>query len=118
MQSNISSNSSSSKTLTGRLESKVALITGGAGGMGRAASLQFAAAGAKVAILDIDKVAGESTVTEITENGGAAAFIATDVSKSAEVDYAIARVIEAYGPITVLFNHAGTRRGRRRAVRG
>lgn len=108
MQTNTGSNPFSSKSLTGRLEGKVALITGGAGGMGRAASFQFAAAGAKVAILDMDKAQGESAVAEITENGGTAIFIETDVSKSAQIDSGIAKAIDAFGPITVLFNHAGT----------
>lgn len=96
------------KNLAGRLEGKVALITGGAGGMGRAASIQFAAAGAKVAILDINNELGDSAVSEITENGGTAIFIETDVSKADRVDSAIAQVIAQFGPITVLFNHAGT----------
>jgi NAD(P)-dependent dehydrogenase (short-subunit alcohol dehydrogenase family) len=108
MQDNSGSNPFSSKALAGRLEGKVALITGGAGGMGRSASFQFAAAGAKVAILDVDKEQGESAAAEITENGGTAKFIETDVSKSAQVESAIAQVIDDFGPITVLFNHAGT----------
>lgn len=102
------SNSFSYQALAGRLEGKVALITGGAGGMGRAASLQFAAAGAKVAILDMDSEQGESAVKQIAENGGTAKFIATDVSKSAQVESAVAQTIDEFGPITVLFNHAGT----------
>ncbi|MFK7853654.1 MAG: SDR family NAD(P)-dependent oxidoreductase [Granulosicoccus sp.] len=91
-----------------RLKGKVALITGGAGGMGRAASLQFAAAGAKVAILDIDAVQGHEVVEEINEKGGSALFIQTDVSDSEQVELAINSVIDSFGPITVLFNHAGT----------
>ncbi len=94
--------------LAGRLEGKVALITGGAGGMGRAASLQFAAAGAKVAILDIDLVQGNSVVDDINQSGGVATFIQTDVSDSGQVDKAIIEVVNTFGPITVLFNHAGT----------
>ena len=101
-------NSFSYPALAGRLEGKVALITGAAGGIGRAASLQFAAAGAKVAILDVDKEQGESAAAHIIENGGAAIFIVTDVSKSAQVESAIAQTIHEFGPITVLFNHAGT----------
>ncbi|MFK7995962.1 MAG: SDR family NAD(P)-dependent oxidoreductase [Granulosicoccus sp.] len=96
------------KKLNSRLEGKVAVITGGAGGMGRAASVQFAAAGAKVAILDIDKTQGDRVVEEITQAGGTAIFLPTDVSDSDQVHQAINTVITAYGPITVLFNHAGT----------
>lgn len=94
--------------LAGRLDGKVALITGGAGGMGRASSLQFAAAGAKVAILDIDEAQGIEVVEQIEQSGGVAMFIHTDVSDAAQVEAAIAQVIKKYGPITVLFNHAGT----------
>lgn len=100
--------SSNSTRLANRLDGKVALITGGAGGMGRSASLQFAAAGAQVAILDIDTTQGESVVVEIEKAGGDAMFIKTDVSDSTQVISAIEAVIQAYGPITVLFNHAGT----------
>ncbi len=94
--------------LSGRLEGKVALITGGAGGMGRAASIQFAAAGARVVILDIDQAQGESAVTEINNNGGDALFIQADVSNSTQVEQAIATAVSTFGPINILFNHAGT----------
>ncbi len=108
----MTSNSNAASVLNGtssrRLAGKVAVITGGAGGMGRAASLQFAAAGARVAILDIDSAQGESAAEEIEQAGGSATFIKTDVSDSAQVNAAIDTVIGIYGPITVLFNHAGT----------
>jgi NAD(P)-dependent dehydrogenase (short-subunit alcohol dehydrogenase family) len=92
----------------GRLEGKTAVITGGAGGMGRAASLMFAAEGAKVAIIDIQEEAGHRTEAEIREAGGNAAFIRADVSKAAEVDRALADAGRLLGPADVLFNHAGT----------
>jgi len=92
----------------GRFENKTVLITGGAGGMGRAASIQFAAEGAKVAILDLDEAMGKSAVAEISSNGGTAIFIPTDVSKAAHIESAISQVITDLGPINVLFNHAGT----------
>ncbi len=63
------------KQLKGRLAGKVAVITGGAGGMGRAASLQFAAAGARVAILDIDHEQGESAVAAIVAASPCGGFI-------------------------------------------
>lgn len=94
--------------LQGRLAGKVAIITGGAGGMGRAASLQFAAAGARVAILDIDADQGESVQAAIVAEGGDALFIRTDVSSATDVDKAIEQVMSHYGVINVLFNHAGT----------
>lgn len=95
-------------TRTGRLAGKIAVITGGAAGMGRATSLAFADEGATVAILDIQKDAGEETVKMIREKGGIAEFIQTDVSKADQVDAAFDRVNEVFGSYNVLFNHAGT----------
>ncbi len=92
----------------GRLAGKIAVITGGAAGMGRATSLAFANEGASVAILDIQKEAGEEVVQLIRQNGGTAEFIETDVSNAQQVDAAFDRVIETLGPYNVLFNHAGT----------
>lgn len=93
---------------SGRLAGKIAVITGGAAGMGRATSLAFADEGATVAILDIQQEAGEETVQMIREKGGIAEFIQTDVSKAAQVDAAFDRVNEVFGSYNVLFNHAGT----------
>lgn len=93
---------------SGRLAGKIAVITGGAAGMGRATSLAFADEGAIVAILDIQQEAGEETVQLIREKGGIAEFIQTDVSKATQVDTAFDRVNEVFGSYNVLFNHAGT----------
>jgi len=93
---------------SGRLTGKIAIITGGAAGMGRATSLAFANEGAAVAILDIQKGAGEEVVQLIRQNGGTADFIETDVSDALQVDAAFDRVIDTFGPYNVLFNHAGT----------
>lgn len=92
----------------GRLAGKTALITGGAGGMGRAASVLFAREGARVAIIDIQEGAGQDTVAEITAAGGVATFHRANVAKTAELEAAIDAAIAAHGPINVLFNHAGT----------
>lgn len=92
----------------GRLAGKVAVITGGAAGMGRTTSLMFANEGATVAILDIQREAGEEVVALIRQNGGSAEFFATDVSDAAQVDAAFDQVVETFGPYNVLFNHAGT----------
>jgi NAD(P)-dependent dehydrogenase (short-subunit alcohol dehydrogenase family) len=92
----------------GRLRGKTALITGGAGGMGRAAALMFAQAGARVAILDIQGDAGESAAAQIRAAGGTAMFLHTDVSDSMAVRAAIGQVVAAWGRIDTLFNHAGT----------
>lgn len=92
----------------GRLAGKTAVITGGAAGMGRATSLAFANEGATVAILDIQKEAGEEVVQLIRQNGGTAEFIETDVSDAGQVNAAFDKVIEKFGTYNVLFNHAGT----------
>jgi NAD(P)-dependent dehydrogenase (short-subunit alcohol dehydrogenase family) len=92
----------------GRLDGKVAIISGGATGMGGAASILFAAEGAKVAILDRNLAEAEARVAQIQAAGGVAMAVACDVSRAAEVTAAVASVEAALGPVTVLFNHAGT----------
>jgi NAD(P)-dependent dehydrogenase (short-subunit alcohol dehydrogenase family) len=94
--------------MTGRLAGKVAIISGGATGMGGAASSLFAAEGAKVAIIDRNLAEAEARVNEILAAGGTAMAVAADVSKATEVKDAVAQVEHAFGPVTVLFNHAGT----------
>jgi NAD(P)-dependent dehydrogenase (short-subunit alcohol dehydrogenase family) len=84
------------------------VITGGAAGMGRTTALAFANEGASVAILDIQKEAGEEVVQLIRKGGGSAEFFETDVSNARQVDAAFDQVIEAFGSYNVLFNHAGT----------
>tara|TARA_R110002110_G_scaffold370320_1_gene580361 strand:+ start:198 stop:995 length:798 start_codon:yes stop_codon:yes gene_type:complete len=95
-------------TGNGRLAGKVAVITGGAAGMGRVTSLQFAKEGADVIILDIQKEAGEEVVHMIREKGGTAEFVETDVSKADQVNAAFDKISETIGPYNILFNHAGT----------
>lgn len=92
----------------GRLAGKVALISGGAGGCGEAASLLFAAEGARVAIVDRRGEAAKTLAGKIAASGGTAIGIAADVSKKAEVDAAVAETLRTFGTIDVLFNHAGT----------
>ena len=94
--------------MSARLKHKVAVISGGAGGAGRAAALLFAREGARVAILDLQEEAGASTVTEIESAGGEAQFLRTDVSQEADVTAAVTAVMDSFGCIDVLFNHAGT----------
>lgn len=92
----------------GRLSGKVALISGGATGMGGAASVLFAAEGAKVAILDLNLAEAQARVAEIAAAGGQAVAYKCDVSDAAQVAAAVDQATHALGPITVLFNHAGT----------
>jgi NAD(P)-dependent dehydrogenase (short-subunit alcohol dehydrogenase family) len=94
--------------MKGRLAGKIALISGGATGMGGASSKLFAAEGAKVAVVDRNLEAAEATVAEIKKAGGTAIALKADVSKADEVNAAVASAQKALGQITVLFNHAGT----------
>ena len=94
--------------MTDRLKGKVALISGGATGMGGAASTLFAAEGAAVAIVDRNLDQAQARVAEITAAGHRAIAIAADVSDAAQVSTAVDQATAALGPVTVLFNHAGT----------
>ncbi|MBB2822319.1 UNVERIFIED_ORG: NAD(P)-dependent dehydrogenase (short-subunit alcohol dehydrogenase family) [Rhizobium esperanzae] len=94
--------------MTDRLKGKVAIISGGATGMGGAASKLFAAEGARVAIIDRNGQAAAETVKAIRDAGGEADCWTADVSDEAAVNAAVAGVEERYGAVTVLFNHAGT----------
>jgi NAD(P)-dependent dehydrogenase (short-subunit alcohol dehydrogenase family) len=90
-----------------RLPNKVAVITGGSSGIGRATALLFAKEGARVAVVDVDSAKGEETVTSIRRNGGEAIFVKTDVSKTSDVQQMVKAVKEKYGKIDILFNNAG-----------
>lgn len=94
--------------MTGKLQGKVALISGGATGMGGAASRLFAAEGAKVGIVDINAKAGREVVADIERSGGQAFFVEADVSKAADAARAVEQIGGRLGAITVLFNHAGS----------
>ena len=91
-----------------RFEGKVAVVSGGADGCGAAAAKRFAEEGAKVAILDCNKVKGKETAAKIQKSGGEVIFACVDVSKGAEVHSSIGAVAAAFGKIDVLYNHAGT----------
>ena len=86
---------------------KVALITGGGGGIGRATALAFAARGAKVVVVDFDPQIGEDTVSAVHAAGGDARFVQADVTKSADVRNYVKAALNAYGRIDCFFNNAG-----------
>jgi NAD(P)-dependent dehydrogenase (short-subunit alcohol dehydrogenase family) len=90
-----------------RLDGKVALITGGASGMGMVASKLFAAEGAKVMLTDVADEAGEATAAEIRTAGGEAAYIHADVSKEADSEMMVRTAVEMFGGLHVLYNNAG-----------
>ena len=92
--------------MSGKLDDKVALVTGGSSGIGRATALLFTREGAKVVVADVDVEGGEQTIAEIEKAGGHAFFINTDVSQSDQVEHMVAATIDRYGRIDCAFNNA------------
>jgi meso-butanediol dehydrogenase/(S,S)-butanediol dehydrogenase/diacetyl reductase len=91
----------------GRLEGKVAIVTGGARGIGRGIALVLAREGADVAIADIDVENANRTATEVRALGHRASMVRADVSDSASAESCVARVIDELGRIDILVNNAG-----------
>ena len=91
----------------GRLDGKVAVITGAASGMGRATAARFAGEGASVVIADLNAEGGEAAVRDCKENGGNAIFQHTDVTSEAAIKAAIDRAVKEYGKLDIMFNNAG-----------
>lgn len=98
----------SGKPAAERLQGRTAIITGGANGIGRAAACMFAAAGAKVAILDIQADAGRQVAADIENSGGSAMFVETNVSDTGAVQAALGTIVSRWGRVDTLFSHAGT----------
>jgi NAD(P)-dependent dehydrogenase (short-subunit alcohol dehydrogenase family) len=90
----------------GLLDGKVAIVTGGGGGIGGATAQTLADAGARVAVLDIDEQAGGRVAQEIAADGGAASVIQVDLADEDLVKAAVATVMDAFGRIDVLHNNA------------
>ncbi|MEM6667192.1 MAG: SDR family oxidoreductase [Pseudomonadota bacterium] len=91
-----------------RFDGQSVLITGGAGGMGLAASKMFAAEGARVSVLDLSQEAGDAMTAEMAADGHDVFFQQADLSGADTVERGIDAVLEERGTIDVLFNHAGT----------
>jgi len=90
-----------------RLKDKVAIVTGGGSGIGRAASILFAEEGAKVIVSDWVADKGEETVRTINAAGGEAIFTKTNVSKSKDCQGMVREAVDSYGRLNILFSNAG-----------
>src|SRR5688500_10977512 len=94
-----------------RLADKIALITGAGSGIGRATAEAFAREGARVVVADSRPEGARETVSLIEGAGGAALAVEVDVTQAAAVEAAVARALEAYGPVDILVNNAAASRG-------
>lgn len=93
--------------MAGQFDGKVALITGGSSGIGRATALAFAKEGAKILIADIDEAGGEETLKMLRDAGAEAMFFRADVSKIADVEAMVNKAVETYGRLDYAHNNAG-----------
>ena len=93
--------------MSGQVNGKVALVTGGGLGIGRAAAIALAREGAKVVVADVNAEAGNDTAQKIEAAGGAALFVEADVSRPEAVEGMVARTVEAFGRLDCGVNNAG-----------
>jgi NAD(P)-dependent dehydrogenase (short-subunit alcohol dehydrogenase family) len=91
----------------GKLEGRVALVTGAGSGIGRASALAFAREGARVVVSDVQALAGDETVRLIREAGGEALLVQADVTSAADVKALVGKGIEAFGRLDCAHNNAG-----------
>jgi 3-oxoacyl-[acyl-carrier protein] reductase len=90
-----------------QLENRVAIITGGASGMGRAASRLFAEEGCAVVLVDVNEAGGKKVAEEITQKGGKGLFIKCDITDTRQFQKVVEQTISKFGKIDILINNAG-----------
>jgi NAD(P)-dependent dehydrogenase (short-subunit alcohol dehydrogenase family) len=89
------------------LKDKVAIVTGGSSGIGRAIALAFAREGAKVVVSDLDDAGGRDTVQQLTQQGGEAIFVRADVALPSAMEQLVQQAVGRYGALHVACNNAG-----------
>jgi meso-butanediol dehydrogenase/(S,S)-butanediol dehydrogenase/diacetyl reductase len=96
----------------GRVQDRVVIVTGGAGGIGAAACRAIAAEGGKVVVADLGASAAEKVAAEIAGEGGSATSVAVDVTDRSQVKAMVQAAVETFGELNVIFNNAGMNRPR------
>src|SRR5687767_12569239 len=89
------------------LENKVAIITGGGSGIGKAISLLYTVEGAKIVVSDIDEKGSNATVSEIKAKGGEAIFVKADTSKADDSKNVVEQALQQFGSLHIAVNNAG-----------
>ncbi|MGE0798591.1 MAG: SDR family NAD(P)-dependent oxidoreductase [Lautropia sp.] len=91
----------------GKLDGKVAFISGAGSGIGRCAAILFAREGAKVTVAELNEDAGKETIRQVEAAGGKALFVKTDVTDENSVKQAVQNTVETFGALHLLYNNAG-----------